>query len=77
MKNFLKITTLMAAVLTPSLGFSQENSSIDVSAKVEPGCFLDAEDINFGVLQMPLIDSAAQSNIKIKCSKDTNLMFHI
>ena len=26
---------------------------------------------------MPLIDSTAQSNLKVKCSKDTNLMFHI
>ena len=77
MKNFLKITTLMAAVLTPSLGFSQENSSIDVSAKIEPGCFIEADNINFGNLNMPLSNQTSMSNMRIQCSKGANISIAI
>lgn len=73
MKNFLKITTLMAAVLTPVLGFSQETSSIDVSAKVDAGCFLEANNINFGTVFAPLSAQAVSSNINVLCSKNANV----
>lgn len=46
------------------------NSDIEVKAVVDAGCFLTAENINFGVLQMPLQDQSASSNIQIKCSKN-------
>lgn len=77
MKKFLKITTLMAAVLTPSLGFSQESSSIDVSAKIDPGCFIEADNVNFGNLNMPLSNQTSMSNMRIQCSKGANISIAI
>lgn len=53
------------------------NSDIEVKAVVDAGCFLTAENINFGVLQMPLQDQSASSNINVKCSKGANLQLAI
>ena len=38
------------------VSFPNANQDFKVSAVVDSGCFLTAENINFGVLMMPLID---------------------
>lgn len=48
-------------------------SNMEVTAVVDAGCDLTAENINFGILAMPLQDNTAQSNMNIKCSKGANL----
>lgn len=48
----------------------QSNSDLEVTAVVEAGCDLSAENINFGVLMMPLSDQSAQSKLAVKCSKN-------
>lgn len=52
-------------------------SNIEVTAVVDAGCDLTAENINFGILAMPLSDSTAQADMNIKCSKGTNLSIAI
>lgn len=72
----MKIINLSAtaiAIMVSNCVQANENAQMEVSAKIEPGCFLEADNINFGILQMPLSDQSAQSNIKIKCSKNSNV----
>ncbi len=51
--------------------------ALEVNAKVDPGCFLEAENVNFGVLPMPLNNTSAQSKITVKCSRNTQLNISI
>lgn len=55
----------------------QSNSNLEVTATVDPGCFLEADNLNFGILMMPLIDQSATSNMKVKCSKNTPITLDI
>lgn len=79
-KSILSLTILSSLSFN---AFSQDNSvpkfnqDFKVSAVIEPGCFLTAENINFGVLQMPIQDQSTQSNINIRCSKAANLELSI
>lgn len=81
----MKINIITASILsTLSLSVSAQdtstpkfNSDLEVKAVIDAGCFLTAENINFGVLQMPLSDQSSSSNIKIHCSKNTNLKISI
>lgn len=74
-----KILTLaiLGSLSTGSFAQDPRNSDIKVTAKIDPGCFIEAENINFGVLMMPLTDNRAQSNITVKCSKDTQMSLSI
>lgn len=71
------ITCILSAM---SISYAQEknkNTDIKVNADVDAGCFLTANNINFGILMMPLNDVSAQSNINVKCSKNTSLKLDI
>lgn len=58
--------------------FAQDPSNnIEITAEVDAGCSLIAENINFGVLAMPLSDQSAQSRIRVHCSKGANLIMGI
>ena len=65
------------SIVFPSLSQAQTSSQIDVSANVDPGCFLSAENINFGVLNTPITNQSAQGNMKVHCSKDAILNIDI
>lgn len=73
-----KLTSLLALSLSiMSLSAVAQvtpvNTNIDIKALIDPGCFLNADDINFGVLAMPITNQSASSNMRVLCSKDTNL----
>lgn len=53
------------------------NQDMKISAQIEPGCFLEAENINFGILATPIQDQSATSNMKIHCSKGASLKVEI
>lgn len=77
MKKILKTSAIFSVLLVSNLGHAQSNSEIEVSATVDPGCFLEAENVNFGSLIMPITNQSAQSEMKIKCSKNTSLSISI
>ena len=78
MENFMskKLTSLLALSIMSLSAVAQVtpvNTNIDIKALIDPGCFLNADDINFGVLAMPITNQSASSNMRVLCSKDTNL----
>lgn len=73
MKNKLFILTALSTLGTPLLAQDPRNSDIKVTADIAAGCYLTAENINFGVLNTPISDTTAQSQINVQCSKDTKL----
>lgn len=71
-----KLTSLLALSIMSLSAVAQVtsvNTNIDIKALIDPGCFLNADDINFGVLAMPITNQSASSNMRVLCSKDTNL----
>ena len=80
MKTNILILAVLSSLSTGTFAQSsspQSNSDIEVTAVVEAGCYLTADNINFGVLQMPLNDQSASSNINVQCSKGANLQLAI
>lgn len=73
MKNKFLTLAILSSISTGLFAQDPRNSDIKITAKIDAGCYLTAENINFGVLQMPLSDSISQSNMKIHCSKNANL----
>ncbi len=76
MKSY-KVIMFALSIVFPSLSQAQANSQIDVSANVDPGCFLSADNINFGVLNTPITNQSAQGNMKVHCSKNAILNIDI
>jgi spore coat protein U-like protein len=55
----------------------QMNSDIQINAKIEAGCFLTADNINFGILSMPITNTTAISAMNVKCSTGAPLSIDI
>lgn len=75
----MQIKTISMSILL-ALGANvqaQNTDEIKVSADIQAGCNLNAENINFGVLQMPITNQSAQSYINIQCSNNTSLSLSI
>ena len=68
----LSINALAQESSTPKF-----NKDIEITATVEPGCFLEADDLSFGVLMTPITDQSTQGNIKIHCSKGANVNIQV
>lgn len=70
-KGFMKLLPL-CMLMTTSV-FAQDlhnaNSDIKVKATINAGCLLTTENINFGVLSMPISNQSTTSNMQVKCSK--------
>lgn len=77
MRKSIVALAILSSVSTMSLAQVSSNSNIELSANVDAGCFLEADNINFGVLMMPLTDSSSQSNVKVLCSKGSSLKIQI
>lgn len=67
--NRLKLVALSIVSTSVNAQLSN-NNDIKVQAVIESGCYLTANNINFGTLIMPLSNQAASSNMNIKCSKN-------
>lgn len=80
MFNKITLTSIFSLLSLSALAQSttpQSHSDIEVTAVVDAGCFLTADNINFGVIMMPLQNQSAQSQINVKCSKNANLILSI
>ena len=75
-KNILALAVL-SSLSTGAFAQDPRNNDIKVTADIHAGCDLTADNINFGVLMMPLSDSTAQANMNVKCSKGANLQLAI
>ena len=71
-KNILTLA-ILGSLSTGAFAQDPRNSDIKVTADIHAGCDLTADNINFGVLMMPLTNSTAQANMNVKCSKGANL----
>ena len=71
-KNILTLA-ILGSLSTGAFAQDPRNSDIKVTVDIHAGCDLTADNINFGVLMMPLSDSTAQANMNVKCSKGANL----
>lgn len=76
MKNNLSLTVLTTLLVSMN-SYAQPNSSLDVKAKINSGCFLEADNINFGILMTPIADQSSLSNMMVLCSKNTQLTIAI
>lgn len=76
-KLILMILTGLSSSAFAQSATPQSNSNLEVKAVVDAGCFLTADNINFGILMMPLTNQVATSNIQVKCSKGVNLKFNM
>lgn len=67
----INIAVLLAlgSITTAQANELQNNSSFEVSADIVAGCILNAQNLNFGILQMPIVDQSAQSSMSVLCSK--------
>ncbi len=72
-KKLISLLALSIMSLSAVAQVTPVNTNIDIKALIDPGCFLNADDINFGVLAMPITNQSASSNMRVLCSKDTNL----
>lgn len=72
-KKLISLLALSIMSLSAVAQVTPVNTNIDIKALINPGCFLNADDINFGVLAMPITNQSASSNMRVLCSKDTNL----
>lgn len=64
------ISALIISIL-PLSSFAQFNKDIEVKAVIKAGCYLSADNVNFGVVMMPIRDQKAQSEMNIICSNNT------
>lgn len=73
--NLIKITLAsMIATLGISSAFAQGNvnNTLDTTAKIENFCSLNAGEINFGVVNLPLTAQSANSSMNVLCTKNTS-----
>ena len=65
-------------IILGATSFAQTTTNdLEVKAIVDAGCFLTANDINFGTLQMPLSNQNSSSDMKIKCSNNASYNIQI
>lgn len=75
----LKVGNLLLTSIISMNSFAQSNvpqlnSDFKVTAEVDAGCYLEADDINFGSLVIPLMEQKTTANFSIHCSKGTNVL---
>lgn len=68
--KYLKILSI-ASILFSGNSFANENSKADMltSAEVEGVCFIQANDVNFGQVSLPLTTQGASSQMTVLCSE--------
>lgn len=74
MRRFFKLKLLvLGIVLTNSqLSFAgNETANFEASAKIENFCSIQASDVNFGVVALPLTAQSANAQMKFLCSNNT------
>ncbi len=70
-KTIIKIITMpLLGLFLGANAQATNNETIEINAIVDAGCFLTANNINFGSLQMPLINQSASSEMSVKCSNN-------
>ena len=70
-KTIIKIITMPLLGLFLGANAQATNTgTMELNAIVDAGCFLTANNINFGSLQMPLINQSASSEMSVKCSNN-------
>lgn len=63
---------MLAITLISSSAFAQNtNKDFKTTAKIEKFCKIEAEDINFGVVSLPLSSQGTSSYMQVLCSKST------
>lgn len=71
-----KNSPIALALLFSLNSFAQSNpqstSNIDIKASVDAGCFISANNINFGALMIPLTTQTATSEMSVLCSRNSN-----
>lgn len=70
MKNKKKLifASVLAMLGTSAMAQSNAKGNFEASAKMESFCTIQATDINFGVVELPLTSQSTTSEIKILCS---------
>lgn len=72
MKQLNKIT-LAVLMIGINTAFAQNNvnKNFETSAKIESFCQINAANINFGVVSLPLTAQSANSQMNVLCSNNT------
>lgn len=74
MNKFMQLNFLGIAFFTVIISHANEhnvNKSFNSTAKIENICNLEVQDINFGVISLPLTTQSANSEMNILCTNNT------
>ena len=74
MKNINKLTLAALSLFSFSVAHAQSSISEDfkTSAKIENFCSISAQDVNFGVVALPLTAQTANSSMNVLCTNNTS-----
>lgn len=73
MKNNKKIILTSILALSGTIAFAQstEKGTFESSAKIESFCQINAQDINFGVVNLPLTAQGANAQMRVLCTDES------
>lgn len=69
--KILKIALAIGSIYSAGANAQDVKGDLEASAKIENFCSVQARDINFGVLSLPLTAQAASSEMEVLCSNNT------
>lgn len=73
MKNKKILLAGMLSILgTSTMAQNSAKSDFEASANIESFCQINAQDINFGIIQSPLTEQSANGQLNVLCSNKTS-----
>lgn len=71
-KNKIIIASILAIIGTSAMAQSSAKGTMQASANIESFCQINAQDINFGVVSLPLTAQSANGQVNVRCSNNTS-----
>lgn len=69
--NKILLASVLAMLSTSAMAQSSSKGNFEASASIESFCQMNAADINFGVVNLPLTAQSANAKMNVLCSNNT------
>lgn len=69
--NKIVIASILALVGSSAIAQSSAKENFETSAKIENFCSIQANDVNFGVVSLPLTAQSANAQMRVLCTNNT------
>lgn len=66
------LASILAMIGTSSIAQNNATGAFEASASIESFCQINAQDINFGVVNLPLTAQSANGQVNVLCSNNTS-----